>query len=93
VTYQLINKTKSYQPSETQHGVIRIISRSIWIKIAEMVLELRILTFCQFPDLPIAFCERQSLSAIPFHMKLSQISSKLTFDEPILSGVGFAFFG
>jgi len=73
VTYQLINKTKSIERSETQSGVIRAISRRIWIKRAEMVLELRIWTFWQFPDLPIAFCERQTCSAPPFYMKLSKI--------------------
>ena len=92
VTHQLINKTKSIGRSETQRGVIRAISSWIWVKRAEMVLELRFWTFCQFPDHPIAFCERQTYSATPFNMKLAKISSKLTFVGPILSGVGFAFF-
>ena len=89
----MINKTKSTIESEIQRGVKRAIQGRIWIKITEMVSELRILTFCQFPDLPIAFCERQTYSAIPFYMKLSKISSKRIFVEPILSGAGFALFG
>ena len=93
MTYLLINKTKSIGRSKTQRGVIRAISRRIWIKIAEMGLDLRIWTFCQFPDLPIAFCGSQTYSATPFYMKLSKISSKMTFGGPILSGAGFAFFG
>ena len=93
MTYQLINKTKSFGRSETQRGMIRAIPKRIWIKRTEMGLEMRIWTFCEFPDLPIAFCERETLSATPFYMKLSKISSKLIFVEPILSGAGFAFFG
>ena len=93
MTYQLINKTKSTVESETQRGVIIAIQRKIWIKIAEMVSELRIWTICQFPDLPIAFCESKTYSATPFNLKVSKNSSKLTFGGPILSGAGFAFFG
>ena len=42
VTYQPINKIEATVPSETQRGVIKAIEQRIWIKTAEMVVELRI---------------------------------------------------
>ena len=32
------------------------------------------LTFCQFPDLPIEFCEKKCIGVLPYHILMSEKS-------------------
>ena len=51
------------------------------------------LTVCQFPDLPIVFCECRSHLCLAFHHILMEIYSKNGFVRPLSSGPKFSFLG
>ena len=57
-----------------------------------MVLSFSILTFCQFPGLPIVFCEIQIDLALPINAGIHLNQSKLCFIQPIWIDSKFSFF-
>ena len=80
MTNQLINETKSIRRSETQRGVIRAIPKRIWIKRTEMELEMRIWTFCEFPDLPVVLCEGNTPKCVAFDANVQKKTLKPNFN-------------
>ena len=93
VTYQPINKIKLTNVSESPRGVIRAIKWRIWIKTVEMGLSFPILTFCEFPDLPVVICESYTPKCVAFDANMQKKTLKPNFNWPFLIGSEFSFFG
>ena len=55
--------------------------------------EFSFLTFCQFPDLPIDFCECRSHLCLAFYHILMEIYSRIGLVRPFSSGPKFSFIG
>ena len=54
--------------------------------------EFSFLTSCQFPDLPIVFCECRTYLCMAFYHVLMEIYSKSGFIRPFTNGNEFSFF-
>ena len=52
----------------------------------------KILNLCQFPDLPIDFCEYECIEALNFDPKKPIFLSKWKFREPVENGALRTFF-
>ena len=93
MTHQPISWIKLTNVSEIPLEVIRVILWKFSIKNVEVSLSFSILTFCQFPDLPIVFCESHTHKCLAFDVNMQKKSSKSNFNWPILTGSEFSFFG
>ena len=79
--------------SGTRGCVIWANQKRILIKIVVMVFSFSILTSCQFPDLPIVFCNIQGPKSLTLNHMLQKNSSKSNFTWSVINGLQFSFFG
>ena len=93
VTYHLMNIKKVTVLLGTSRFVIWVINWRVWIIFVKMVLFLRILTFCQFPDLPIASCEQTTHRSLAFDTNNQKKIFKISLATPFKNGAVLAFFG
>ena len=93
MTYQLIDKIGFTSASVSSSVMILVIRRTISIMTSEMVLSFYFLVTCDFPDLPIVFCEYRSHLCLVFHHISMEIYSKSGFVRPLSNGTKFSFLG
>ena len=93
VTYQPITNSKGKGASVGQPRMIKAKEPWFCIKTLEMVLHWTILTICQFPDLPIEFCEYWMKVSVLSFIYLPKIAPNSLYLTPVPNGSTYKVFG
>ena len=87
--------------TDKRNGVYLCVNQSMWNDFSDKKKNFNhnrrngpkflFLTVCQFPDLPIVFCDCWSHLCLAFHHILMEIYSKRGFVRPLSNGPKFSF--